>query len=569
MYSTKQSILQLVALLKAHHIQHIVISPGSRNAPIVETLIQDSYFKCYTVVDERSAAFFAIGVILQTGKPTVVCCTSGTALLNFSSAVAEAYYQQLPLIVVSADRPQAWIGQMDGQTLPQPNAYKSMAKLSVQLPEIKDETDLWYCNRLINEALIVTNNPKSAPGPVHINIPLSEPLFEFSIETLPSVRKIEALPTSLATDYQAILNLFNKHTKFMLVVGQTSPLSPLHSILAKHSQHDQFVIITEHLANGNPSTKCTNFDEIIYALPQDEWINYAPEVLITCGGHIVSKRFKQFIRTNPPKIHLHISESGEMPDLYQALTHTAQIEIAPFIEKLLSYDETLVKKESKQFSKQWGDYSTMIEQQAKRYIADIPYSDLYVMQTLMRRFPDNVSLHLGNSSTVRNAQLFRLLSKDIKVYCNRGTNGIDGSMSTAVGYSAVAHNITLLIIGDLSFFYDVNALWNMQLKGNLRILLLNNGGGEIFHLLHGLNKTDALNKFIACKHETSAKGWCESMNLHYIGAANKDDLLSATDQFLNETTENNRPIVLEVFTSQEINTKVLKSYYNNLKQYNK
>ena len=180
MYSNKKNVLQLAALLREYGIDHVVVSPGSRIAPLTQTFSQHPAFKCFTVVDERSAAFFALGLIQKINRPVAVCCTSGTALLNFGSAVAEAFYQQLPLLVISADRPAAWIGQMDGQTLPQPGIFNTLVKKSVQLPEPVTEEDEWYCNRLINEALLELNH--YGKGPVQINVPLSEPLFEFTTE---------------------------------------------------------------------------------------------------------------------------------------------------------------------------------------------------------------------------------------------------------------------------------------------------------------------------------------------------------------------------------------------------
>ena len=205
MYSDKRSILQLAALLKAHKIRKIVLCPGSRNAAIVHTLANIEDFTCYSVTDERSAGFFAIGLSLQGGGPAAICCTSGSALLNLHPAVSEAFYQQIPLIIISADRPAAWIGQMDGQTLPQPNVFGNLVKMSVNLPEVNTDEDEWYCNRLINEAILETNH--HGKGPVHINVPLSEPIYRFTAKTLPEARVI--------TRYQG-LNVYDRDYKELI-----------------------------------------------------------------------------------------------------------------------------------------------------------------------------------------------------------------------------------------------------------------------------------------------------------------------------------------------------------------
>ena len=290
MYSDKKNILQLVALLKAHEIRNIVLCPGSRNTPIIHTIANHPFFSCHAVTDERSAGFFALGLALCTGKPAAVCCTSGTALLNLHPAVAEAYYQQIPLVVISADRPGAWIGQMDGQTLPQPQVFGSLSKCSVNLPEIKTDEDEWYCNRLINEALLeLTHHGK---GPVHINVPISEPLFQFTTEELPEVRVITRYQGLNIYDrqYNDLIARLNAYPKRMMLVGQMNLIylfeRKICKLLYKH-----FAWLTEHTGNQTiPGIPVKNFDAIIYSLPEEEQLKLIPDLLITYGGHIVSKR---------------------------------------------------------------------------------------------------------------------------------------------------------------------------------------------------------------------------------------------------------------------------------------
>ena len=560
MYSSKPNILQLVALLIEYDIKHIVVSPGSRNAPIVETIEQHPFFRCYTVVDERSAAFFALGLILKTGEAVAVCCTSGTALLNYSSAVAEAFYQQLPLVVISADRPQAWVGQMDGQTLPQAAVFNTLVKQAVQLNEPKTTEDTWYCNRLINEALTAATATES--GPVHINMAISEPLFDFNSTQIPNERKVTSYKAPQHACMPFLKPLLDSYARCMLLIGQTDPHASLSHLLSKHLPTQQLVVVAENIANARGNGVIYNIDDIIFALPNDEAAMFAPELLITCEGHIVSKRFKEFIRKFPPKIHIHVSPSGKAPDLFQALTHTVQSEVQPFVEQLLTNVNNI---DTATYVSLWHNKSLQINARATGYCSKLAYSDLQAMHLLFSKLPEGVALHLANSSTIRNAQLFSL-PESTKLYCNRGTNGIDGSMSTAVGYAAIKDELSVLVIGDLSFFYDINALWNKYVTGNLRIVLLNNGCGEIFKRIHGLNQTHALNSHIAYQHHTSAQGWCESLAITYLKATDTVSLKAGIATLLSQEMQIERPIILEVFTNDETNMETIRAYYKQLKQ---
>jgi 2-succinyl-5-enolpyruvyl-6-hydroxy-3-cyclohexene-1-carboxylate synthase len=557
MYSNKKNVLQLAALLLEYGIDHVVVSPGSRIAPITQTLSQHPAFKCFTVVDERSAAFFALGLIQKLQRPVAVCCTSGTALLNFGSAVAEAFYQQLPLLVISADRPAAWIGQMDGQTLPQPGVFNTLVKKSVQLPEPITKEDEWYCNRLINEALLELTHHGN--GSVQINVPLSEPLFEFTEKELPQVRTIRysgGYPKSLDnSDY--FRNQWAQSSKRMILVGQLPPDEKVRKVLEGVAKEWDCVILAEHTANVSSCPIIDNFDQIIYALPTEKWDEFAPDLLITFGGHVVSKRMKQFLRKQHPAQHWYLSADGSVPDLFQSLTDVIEMD-----ENFFALLGSPKDQQATSYNLIWKSESDKLKNRSKEYTATIPFSDLLVLKTLFPLLPEKTALQLGNSSTVRNAQLFDL-NPEIPVFCNRGTSGIDGSMSTAVGFAAIHPALTFLVIGDLSFFYDVNGLWNKHINKNLRILLVNNGGGEIFHLLPGLNKAESLDEHISYRHNTGAKEWAMAMGFLYLSAENETELKENIITFVSNTSD--KPILLETKTSMEINAEVFKAYYHNLK----
>lgn len=553
MYTDKKNILQLAALLEAYGITKVVLCPGSRNVPIAHTLSNHPAFTCYAMTDERSAGYFALGLALNSGKPVAVCCTSGTALLNLHPAVAEAFYQKVPLIVISADRPAAWIGQMDGQTLPQPDVFRTLVKKSVNLPEIHTDEDEWFCNRLINEALLETNH--QGKGPVHINVPVSEPLFGFTTAALPGVRVITRYQglNIYDRDYNDLIDRMNKYRKRMIVVGQMNLIYLFEKrytkLLYKH-----FAWLTEHIGNQTvPGIPVKNFDTALYAMPEEQMNRMAPDLLITYGGHIVSKRLKKFLRQHPPKEHWHVSPDGEVTDLYCSLTTVIEMDPFEFLEKIAG----LLENHTPEYPRIWEDYCKAVPE------PEFAYSEMAAVGALIKSLPEKSVLHLANSSVVRYAQLYAI-SPTIEVCCNRGTSGIEGSLSTAVGYAATSDKLNFAAIGDLSFFYDMNALWNVNVGSNLRILLLNNGGGEIFHTLPGLEMSEASHKFITAVHKTSAKGWAEERGFLYLRAENDGQLAETMQTFTcPETVE--RPILLEVFTDKDEDIRMLKNYYHQLK----
>lgn len=553
MFPTKKNVLETVALLKAHGIDHIVISPGSRNAPLIHSFNQDPFFKCFSIVDERSASYFAIGLINNLKRPVSLCCTSGTALLNYGPAVAEAFYQELPLVVISADRSPAWIGQMDGQTLPQHAAFGNLAKKSVQLPEIHSEEDLWHCNRLINEAL--TECTRHNSGPVHINVPISEPLFDFTEEKLPSVRKINVFPGNKMADLSSFSARWNKSEKRMILLGQMPRNEELTELLEVFALRMDCVVLCEHLSNATSPDFIGNFDSLLYSLTETEAEALAPDLLITLGGHVVSKRVKKFFRSHKPTNHWNISLSRDCIDSFQCLTDVIETDAVSFFKEL----DVSVNAGDKRFANAWSKASSSIPSPEK----GLPFSDIAVVGTFLCFLPERSSLFVANSSSVRNIQLYPMPSHT-EVFCNRGTNGIEGSISTASGYASLHTGLTFLMIGDLSFFYDLNGLWNKYITGNLRILLINNGGGGIFHLLPGLNESEALEPYIAAQHHTSAEDWVHAAGFKYLKASNAADLENNLPEFV--TAGSDQAIVMEIFTSPDINKSAFKSYHHQLKK---
>lgn len=553
MYSNKKSVLQLVSLFKANGIRHIVISPGSRNAPIAQSFAVDKYFKCFSIVDERSAAYFAIGLIYKLQTPVALCCTSGSAILDYGPAISEAYYHELPLIIVSADRPQAWIGQMDGQTLPQPGIFSNIVKKSVNLPEVNDDESLWFCNRLINEAILSCRH--HGDGPVHINVPISEPLFDFSVEELPESRVIKSLKSEELPEIDDFIDIWKKSRKRMIIAGQMGPgKEELNSILKSLAAKGKCIILNEYLSNIESDDFITNYDALISSIDRNESADFSPDLLITIGGHIVSNRIKKFIRKIQAVHHWHISQSGEVADTMQCLTCIIEASPDEFLKKIAMISSG---EENSDFVLKWKSKSMKTSSPS----LDIKFSDILATGLLMKYLPEKSVLFSANSSPVRNIQLFKLPSH-VNVFCNRGVNGIEGILSTTCGYATLHEGLVFVITGDLSFFYDLNALWGIDIPENVRIFLINNGGGGIFHLLRGLDNAESLNGFISAQHGKKAENFVKASGIEYLSADSTETLRSSMKDFIKA---NGHPKLLEVYTDKDINKKVNEEYYRNLK----
>ena len=480
MYSNKESVNILTSLLVAHGVRHAVCCPGSRNAPIVHNLTECPDIMCYPITDERSAGFYALGMSQW----------------------------------ISADRPLAWIDQQDGQTLPQSDALGRFVRKAVSLPEPHDDESRWYCNRLINEALLEKH------APVHINVPISEPFFDFCVATLPEERKIELLPADISNQTLShVCRMFVQSKRPLLIAGQ--PMNP-------------------------------GYDEAVCLIGDDE--SYVPDLVLYIGGSIVSKRLKRFLRK--AKETWIVNATGEVTDTFMNLTRVIQGDAA-VVEDQIRF---LLEQQPHPFVQKWETLLAKVRAHAAAY--QPVYSEMATVKCFESQITIHSSLstiHYANSTAIRLANIFAQHS----VYCNRGVNGIDGSLSTAAGFSCVTDDSVFCVIGDLSFFYDQNALWNQNLRGNFRILLLNNGKGGIFNLLKGLEQSPARDQFVAAEHHTSAEGICQQNNVKYLKAANMEELQQGISTLLN--MESSRPVLLEVFTDPAEDERVFKDYYKTLK----
>ena len=560
MITDKKHIQQLASLLLQKGITDVVISPGSRNAPLINQFFGLPQFSCQNVVDERSAAYQALGIALAKRKPVVVVCTSGTAAINYGPAVAEAFYQKIPLIVLTADRPRRWVDQADGQTVRQENLFVNHTLKSISLEEAERDDDFRHNNLQINETLnlVLSGNP----GPVHINIPMGEPLYGFSDEELPKFRNIESCSVNTqipSAELEKLAERWNASTRKMVIVGQLSPDEQINSLVQKLAEDSGTIVLAEHLTNLSSENLVQATDVAVAAISPEKKSQFQPEILLTFGQQIVSKRLKLFVRANQPLEHWHISASGEHTDTYNSLSRVISSDAFSFLKAFVpkirntesNYRETWKTEEQKSFQLQ------------EKFLKDAVFCDLTACKTIAELIPEHSVVHLGNSSSVRLLQMFES-TEGCEYYGNRGTSGIDGSLSTAVGFALSSGKINTVILGELSFFYDSNALWNHHFPQNLRMIVLNNGGGNIFRLIGGPRQSPALSEHFVAQHNLKAEGLANAFGMNYLKAENQEELLKALNTIFAPGFSG--PVILEVLTDGEISAEVFQECYQQFKK---
>ena len=560
MYSNKENVNILTSLLLEYGVSDAVVCPGSRNAPIVHNLSVCEAIRCRPVTDERSAAFYALGLAIATRRPTVVCVTSGSALLNVMPAVAEAAYQHVPLVVISADRPQQWIDQLDGQTIPQSDALGRFVRKAVQLPEPHNDEERWLCRRLVNEAMHLATCRQGAP--VHINVPISEPLFEFDTEQLPQLSRFNYIKRAVIKDASMDMpDAFHEAKRPMIVIGQLAHGTVSHETIRLLSE--KYVVMSEPLSN--PSYMTIHFDEAIrYIVSDNSSINddeddkaaYYPDYVIYVGDTLVSKPARRFLRNAKAPSCLITPDAADIHDPLMTLTDIVECDTDSINALLASLCDAPDTDERCRFHDRWQSFLDACAAHADAYAPE--YSQMATVKYFEEQLADldiDICVHYANSSAVRLACIYA----QHYVWCNRGVNGIEGSLSTAAGFSLATHDMTVCVIGDLSFFYDQNALWNSNLRGNLRIILLNNRGGGIFRQLPGLSDSPAADDLVMASHENTAQGICTQNDIGYLSAKNMDEMQIGIVTLL--TRESERPMLLEVFTDSNDDVKALEKYF--------
>lgn len=545
--SSKKVVSDILGALKSAGITDVVLTPGSRNAPFSISIANIPFFETYSIVDERSAAFFALGLSQQSKKPTAIICTSGTALLNYAPAIAEAYYQRIPLLVISADRPEEWIDRGEGQSIRQNHVFENYSDYSAGL--IADEKEGSVQNREIiqNTFQYLLSNK----GPVHLNVPFQEPLYELIeceslpyFEFQPEVNSIEVLK-----EVEQSMHVIQQAERVMVLVGQ-HVYENFSEELVQFNQLNQVVVFTETHANVNIERAFPCIDRMIMGLGDQAQKMLAPDVLITIGTNIISRKIKAILRKARPK-HIQVGVNEKSMDTFDCLEVQCNLSPQDFFNSL----KTIENKSD------WKKELLAIQEnqisQVQSWLSSAPFSDLVVFSSVLKAIPFGTDLQMGNSSVVRYIQLFNQ-NKEISYFGNRGVAGIDGSTSTAIGAAWKTKKPTLLISGDLSFHYDSNAFWNSYIPNNLKVIVVNNGGGGIFRIIDGSKDTEHLSQFFETAHSSkSVKGIADLYDLKYFSASNLVEL----NQILPLFFEQSNTCILEIFTPQEDNPKALDAFF--------
>lgn len=562
----------------------VVISPGSRNVPLAIGFASNKKFKCYSIVDERSAAFFALGLSQKSKKPTILICTSGSALLNYYPAVAEAYYSEIPLIILSADRPEYKINIGDGQTINQSNVFEKNILYSNSLKQdcshateeiiksnlqkiVNDKADYSKIEKLQksiqknNEEIIeiAFNLSINKMQPVHLNVPMEEPLYEFNDSPSISVKVKKKTEKNLSlTDLDNFYKEINKASKIMILIGVSDGNILSKKSIQKINSCSSIIVMKEHTSNVFNESFISNIDRLIGPIELQSnsdslFDELSPEIVISLGGMIVSKKIKSFLRNYKPRKHFHIGNNISKDSFYSGVEHI-NTTANKFFENI-----DLNKSDSKYFEK-WNqlDYSKL--DLHNRYMKVINFSDLKVFEILTNWIPKKYNIQVANSTPIRYFQLFDLKNKNM-MFANRGTSGIDGSTSTAIGSSVQNDSPVLLVTGDLSFFYDVNALWNNHIPKNFRIIIINNSGGGIFKILPGFKENNLFSEFIETQHNLSARLIAKMFNFNYTRVSTKFGLNLYLRTFFKNSK---KPKILEIKTSSVKSTKILKEYFRYL-----
>ena len=545
----KKELAQLViSACIQFNIETVVISPGSRNAPLTIGFYNHPAIETLSIVDERCAAFFALGIAQQTQNPVAILCTSGSALLNYYPAIAEAFYSNIPLVVISADRPKHLIDIGDGQTIRQENVFEKHILFSANLIEnVKYKT---RNSQLIGEALQISVSQK---GPVHINVPFDEPLYE-TVEVLTPFNFPNISLSSLDNshiNYQELSNVWNAAEKKMILVGVNYPDAELHQLMDFYAEDESVLLLTETTSNLHHEKAINSIDQLIFSLDESQFQDLKPEVLITFGGMIISKKIKQFLRKYQPKHHWNIDDKKAVNTFF-CLSEFIQIKPVNFFA---NFNASIVKKESN-YQQKWLQFRDEKRVKHAEYLSEITHSDFKVFEQILESVPENSQLQISNSSIIRYAQLFTI-NKTLNVFCNRGTSGIDGSTSTAIGAAFAYKHQTVFITGDLSFFYDSNGLWNKNIPSNFRIVLINNSGGGIFKIIPGPKSTNAL-KYFETPHCLTAEHLCKMHEFEYRKAFSKE---TVKEQLKGFYAASEKPKILEIFTPSEENNLVLTAYF--------
>lgn len=554
------TIYNISQIFASKGVKRMVLSPGSRNAPLTISFARNPAIETFNIVDERSSAFIALGMAIKSRSPVAICCTSGSALLNYAPAASEAYYQHIPLIIVSADRPPEAIGKRDGQTINQVGALANFVKGSFNLScDLGDEKSQTEFNETINQAI---NLATTAPfGPVHINVPFREPFYPNQESTLkfhePQI--IKPQQSANQTDLDSLIEKWNAYNKKLILIGQNSLDTNLNDALKGIT----VPVVADIIGNVDHQGQIHSHDLFLGQLDEDQIESLTPELLITTGKSIISKNLKLFLRNNKPKAHWHFEDTDKIADTFDTITAHYKTELSDFLleAKKGKYKDEFNSQVESNFLQHWTLLDKKTTEEVKSMMINAPFSEAQAYHKTMGTLPSQTDLHLANSMAVRYANFFQFAktSIEIETYANRGTSGIDGSNGAAVGNAIIGDKNVVLLTGDLSFFYDRNAFFHSYDLRKLKIIVFNNQGGGIFRLIKGPSTLPELDQHFETRHHHSASFTAAEYGFDYYRAENLESLSNALHELFKDSKT---PKLLEVFTEPEINSMAYKSIQN-------
>ena len=537
-------------------MRKLVISPGSRSASLTLAFYNQPDIECYIIPDERSAAYFALGIAQFTNEPVGIICTSGTAALNLSPAIAEAFHQKLPLLVLTADRPTEWIGQQDGQTINQTGIFSNFVSYQAQLPiEAFTKNEIWQTERVIRDSFL---NLKLKRLPVHINIPLREPLYNtedyLPLAVMPSI--IEIPEKIIDSRNFSFTNKLKDFKKILLVLGSIRPDKQFSELIAKLAANKNIVVLAETLSNIESECVFQTSDPLLSSINANNIENLKPDLIISFSEILLSKPLKQWIRSLDETEHWLVTDEDNAPDIFQNISQIVRLNPETFIQTIINHQ---INDKGNYFIL-WNNAYSAFNNLSSSLHANTVWSDMKVFEILSKYIPSDSIIHLGNSTPVRYSQFFKWNS-NIQFYCNRGTAGIDGCTSTAIGMASQTNKIVTLITGDVSFIYDSNALWNNYKKSNFKIIVINNQGGNIFKIIPGPDKTGILDECFMTNIPVSIEFISKAFGIDYYNVKNEKELSKNIVLFY----KSNQCALLEVNTEPDVNTTVWKDYFNTIK----
>ena len=563
---TLQPIHNIAEICARKNVRTAILCPGSRSAALTIAMVRHPEIETYSISDERSAGFIGMGMAQVTEKTVALVCTSGTAAYNFAPSVAEAFFQEIPLLILTADRPAEWIHQYDGQTIYQRDIFGKHVKKSFELPSDYSNKDaVWQIERIINEAINLSQT--SPKGPVHINVPIREPFYPADNEQVTfenSVRIIENvnIEKQLSKEFwQKFREIWQESERKLIVVGHRQS-SSLDEVLKLISEEFSIPVVGDIISNLNKN-EVISADVFLSSKNQDLLNSLKPDLLITCGKSIISKNLKLFIRNNKPRYHFHIQENGELIDPFQTLTHKVEVSPEYFFKQLFEDLDFLKFKEGEEeddeaYFQDWQKINAKAQSQLNQFLNNQGFCEFKAVKVILDELPENTILHVANSMPVRYANLVGLeMGKNTEVFANRGTSGIDGSLSSAVGCALKTDKIVTILIGDMSFFYDRNAFWNSYLPDNLRVIVLNNHGGNIFKIIDGPNRQPEVEEYFSTKQSFSAQSTAIEAGLEYTKISTENELNIALKDFYSNF---GKAKLIEIELDGDANTKVWAAY---------